>query len=77
MSILFYSEFENSNEWEKRIKKKFNNKNIISIRDEREFHKVDIAIVWNLPDNILCKLPNLKIIFSLGAGVDHILKLND
>ncbi len=77
MCILFYCTFENSLEWRKNIKKKFKNKSIISINDRNKFDKVDIAIVWNLPNNILKKLPNLKIIFSLGAGVDHILKLND
>ncbi len=77
MTILFYSKFVNSKEWKRNIKKKFNNKKIISIYDKNKFDKVDIAIVWNLPNNILNKLPNLKIIFSLGAGVDHILKLND
>ncbi len=77
MSILFHCEFENSNEWKRKIIKKFKNKNLISINENDNFNKVDIAIVWNLPDDILKKLPNLKIIFSLGAGVDHILKLKD
>ena len=77
MSILFYCTFANSKEWKKNIKNKFKNKKIISINDKNKFDEVDIAIVWNLPKNILNKLPNLKIIFSLGAGVDHILKLKD
>ncbi len=77
MSILFHCKFANSKEWEINIRKKFKNKKIISIDDKNEFDKVDIAIIWNLPNQILSKLTNLKIIFSLGAGVDHILKLND
>ena len=77
MNILFHCTFENSNEWKRKLKKKFRNKNIISIYDKSKFDKVDIAIIWNLPKQILKKLPNLKIIFSLGAGVDHILKLDD
>ncbi len=32
-------------------------------------------MVWNLPSNIFKKMVNLKAIFSIGAGVDHILKL--
>ena len=77
MSILFHCTFENSNEWKRKIKSKFKYKKIISINDKSEFDKVEIAIVWNLPNQILYKLPNLKIIFSLGAGVDHILNLDD
>ncbi len=77
MSILFHCTFENSIKWKREIKKKFKNKKIISIHDKNKFKDVDVAIIWNLPKGILKKLPNLKIIFSLGAGVDHILKLND
>jgi glyoxylate/hydroxypyruvate reductase A len=31
------------------------------------------AVAWNQPRNLLSKLPNLRAIFSVGAGVDHIL----
>ncbi|PSJ56522.1 2-hydroxyacid dehydrogenase [Kumtagia ephedrae] len=31
------------------------------------------AVVWKQPPSILAGLPNLKAIFSIGAGVDHIL----
>jgi glyoxylate/hydroxypyruvate reductase A len=31
------------------------------------------AVVWKQPPGILAELPNLKAIFSVGAGVDHIL----
>ncbi len=34
---------------------------------------IDYAVVWKQPHGVLKKLPNLKAIFSLGAGVDHIL----
>ena len=32
------------------------------------------AVVWKQPEGLLSDLPNLKVIFSLGAGVDHIFK---
>ncbi|PLX37955.1 MAG: glyoxylate/hydroxypyruvate reductase A [Hyphomicrobiales bacterium] len=35
--------------------------------------RVDYALVWKPPHGALKQLPNLKVIFSLGAGVDHIL----
>ncbi len=34
---------------------------------------ISYAVVWKQPPGILSGLPNLKAIFSIGAGVDHIL----
>ncbi len=34
---------------------------------------IDYAMVWKQPKGILAGLPNLKAIFSLGAGVEHVL----
>jgi glyoxylate/hydroxypyruvate reductase A len=34
---------------------------------------IEYAVVWRQPANVLKNLPNLKAIFSVGAGVDHIL----
>ncbi len=34
---------------------------------------ISYAVVWKQPPNILAGLPNLKAVFSIGAGVDHIL----
>tara|TARA_R110002020_G_scaffold285595_2_gene501121 strand:+ start:2304 stop:3269 length:966 start_codon:yes stop_codon:yes gene_type:complete len=33
---------------------------------------IHYAVVWKQPPGLLSKLPNLKAIFSLGAGVDHV-----
>ena len=75
MSILFYCTFKNKNDWLKTIRKKFNNENVYTLDQKPDFSKIEFAIIWNLPDKILKKLNNLKIIFSLGAGVDHIINL--
>ncbi len=34
---------------------------------------IDYAVVWKQRPGMLARLPNLKAIFSIGAGVDHIL----
>ncbi|MBX3597634.1 MAG: glyoxylate/hydroxypyruvate reductase A [Rhizobiaceae bacterium] len=34
---------------------------------------INYAVVWKQKPNVLAGLPNLKAIFSIGAGVDHIL----
>jgi glyoxylate/hydroxypyruvate reductase A len=35
--------------------------------------EVEIAVMWKPPHGLLASLPNLKLIVSLGAGVDHLL----
>jgi len=34
---------------------------------------IDYALIWAAPDDMLHQLPNLRVVFSLGAGVDHLL----
>ena len=75
MSILFYCNFTNKKKWLQTIKKKFPENKVFTINDNPDFLKIEYAIVWNLPDSIMKKLKNLKIVFSLGAGVDHIINL--
>ena len=75
MNILFYASFANQDEFLKSLKKKFIHHKIFTLNKNIKLDKIEVALVWNLPDKILEKLKNLKIIFSLGAGVDHILKL--
>lgn len=41
--------------------------------DCTEPEKVEFALVWNHPKGIFQKFPSLKVIASMGAGVDHIL----
>lgn len=33
---------------------------------------IEYAVVWKHPHGLFAKLPNLKVILSIGAGVDHI-----
>lgn len=42
--------------------------------DVQDKDDIDYAIVWNHPAGELRKYPNLKVVASYGAGVDHIFK---
>ena len=75
MSIFFHCTFPNQKKWLQSVKNKFKQHKVYTINDKMCFTTIEYAIVWNLPDQILSKLTNLKIIFSLGAGVDHIINL--
>ena len=35
---------------------------------------VDAALVWQMPPGELVKFPNLKVVVSMAAGVDHVLR---
>ncbi len=36
--------------------------------------EIDLAMVWRAPHGELAKLPNLRLIINMGAGVDHLLR---
>ena len=75
MNIFFYATYSNQEEFFHTLKKKFKHDKVFTINDDVDLTKIDVAMVWNLPSNIFTKMINLKAIFSIGAGVDHILKL--
>ena len=76
MSVFFYTPWPND-VWLKKIKKKFKGYKIYTLKNKPDFKKIKYALVWDLKDNILSKMVNLNAFFSLGAGVDHILKLKN
>lgn len=41
--------------------------------DVRDRERVNFAVAWNQPANIFGSYPNLNVISSLGAGVNHLL----
>ncbi|MER9952868.1 glyoxylate/hydroxypyruvate reductase A [Mesorhizobium sp. M0047] len=41
--------------------------------DQQSAQEIKYAVVWKPEHGTLAKLPNLEVIFSVGAGVDHIL----
>ncbi len=75
MNFLFHCPWSSKNEWLDSVKKYFKNQNIYTLKDKPDLSKIDFGIIWDLPNEVLDKLKNLKVIFSPGAGVDHILKL--
>ncbi|MEQ1955760.1 glyoxylate/hydroxypyruvate reductase A [Mesorhizobium sp. CN2-181] len=49
------------------------NRDVVLEPDGPADPSITYAVVWKQPANILSNLPNLKAVFSIGAGVDHIL----
>lgn len=46
---------------------------VVTETDGPDDASIEYAVVWKHPHGVLSRLPNLKAIMSLGAGVDHIL----
>ena len=78
INLVFYSKWDSFDKW----KNILINHNIKLLNWPDDFKKnityLDIngALVWDPPNNIWKNFPNIKIIQSLGAGVDHILRKN-
>jgi glyoxylate/hydroxypyruvate reductase A len=45
--------------------------------DVGDVKDIKYVLVWKPPEGILSSLPNLEVIFSIGAGVDHVLGQSD
>src|SRR5262249_57122610 len=63
------------NEWDSRLRAAAPARDVRCWPD-RIGDKADVAYActWKAPSRLLAEFPNLKVILSLGAGVDHILK---
>tara|TARA_B100000686_G_scaffold149590_1_gene156862 strand:+ start:23701 stop:24651 length:951 start_codon:yes stop_codon:yes gene_type:complete len=74
--VLFYSKWDSIKEWQK----VFDKENIKLINWPSDFknkkHDIKYAIVWDAPNTLWKQFPNIKLIQSLGAGIDHILLKN-
>ena len=53
--------------------KKFDEKIHISTYPDIDYDKIECICLWKHPKDVLGKFNNLKLIHSMGAGVDHII----
>ena len=73
--IAFHDGDDNSSldEWHNCALKIKKNMSFISLTD-KQAEKAEVALVWNPPKGRLAELKKLKLICSLGQGVDHLWK---
>ncbi len=73
-AIAFISEWDNGARWRREVETH------LGPTDWRDWptlgrgEDIEIALAWAPPQGLLASLPNLKLIVSLGMGVDHLLK---
>lgn len=73
MALLFRSSVDSAARWQSelvRLSPELDTRIWPEFGDPSE---IDYALVWRPEPGLLASLPNLKLILSLGAGVDHIL----
>lgn len=74
MAILYVLDRYNAAEWADRMRSAAPDLDVRLWPDETgDPAEIEYAVAWKPPAGELAKYPNLKVIFSLGAGVDHIM----
>lgn len=61
------------NQWVERFRLALPGREIVTPGEPFDRRSVNYAMTWYHPPGTLTGLPNLEVIFSLGAGVDHVL----
>jgi glyoxylate/hydroxypyruvate reductase len=72
MSLLFAAQHRDMTPFKEAIQKVDPNIDVEIWPGILKPERVQFAVAWNHPKNIFTQYPNLKVISSLGAGVDHL-----
>lgn len=74
MSILLMARNRNMKPFKDALLKQDPNLDVEIWPNVSSKERVNFAVAWNQPDNVFVQYPNLKVISSLGAGVDHLIR---
>jgi glyoxylate/hydroxypyruvate reductase A len=73
MALLFRSTVDSAGRWRGELARLTAELDIRIWPDIGDPAQIEYALVWRPEPGLLASLPNLRLILSLGAGVDHIL----
>ena len=73
MAILFLSPSDDPAEWLPELQRQIPDREVRVYPDIGNPDDIDYALIWRPPAGVLKQLPNLKVMLSLGAGVDGVL----
>lgn len=73
-TLLFRSPSDPTQRWREALEAELPDLRVRIWPDIGPPEAVDYALIWDSPDRMLDDLPNLRVVFSLGAGVDHLLE---
>jgi glyoxylate/hydroxypyruvate reductase A len=74
MAILFQSTPVSTARWRPFLTRAWPGRDLRFWPEIGDKTAIDVALVWHPEPGLLAGLPNLRLIVSLGAGVDHILR---
>lgn len=74
MALLFISHVDSPDDWKRAFAKLMPELELRVWPELGRKEEIEVALVWRPPRGSLLGLPNLKLIASLGAGVDHLLR---
>ena len=74
MSLLLIAKNRDMNPWKEALLEVDPNLDIEVWPKVENKARVTFAVSWNHPEKVLDGYPNLKVVTSLGAGADHLLK---
>lgn len=74
MSILVLMDGWNPAPWAAALKSVLPDEQIVIYPDVADYDAVEYALVWAPASGVLNRFPNLRALFSPGAGVDHLLR---
>lgn len=73
MSFLYLSEAKRGAVWQNEFARALPDMPFLTSVDQvDDFAAVRYLAAWTLPDGLIAKLPNLEVVFSVGAGVDQL-----
>ncbi len=72
MALLFQSTFDRPDWWADELSARIAGLDLRLWPEAGPPEDIEFALVWKPPPGMLSQFPNLKAIFSIGAGVDHI-----
>ncbi len=74
MALLFRSSVDSEARWKPQLARLMPELDVRIWPEVGDPADIGYALVWHPEPGLLASLPNLKLIFSLGAGIEHILR---
>ena len=72
MALIFRTEFSRVAAWREAFKRHMPDLDFRVWDEPGDIADIEFALVWKPPRGVLRTFPNLRVIFSIGAGVDHL-----
>ncbi len=76
-SLVFYSEFDDFATWRDALHAQIPDLRIVPASEIDDPAAVHYALTWKAPAGFFAKMPNLRLIINLGAGVDSLVGRDD